>query len=521
NARREIDNATADLARLNSEAGQSGDQLDDFSRQSDRSADSTRSLGKTLLGLAVAFVSVRALTDGFNRLAEASDKYTSTAARLSLINDGLQTQEELQEKIFQAAQRSRSAYGDMADAVAKLNLLAADAFTGNDEAIRFSELMNKAFSVSGAGASEMAAGMHQLTQAMASGRLQGDEFVSINENAPLLAQAIADAMGVSRGELKKLSSEGKITADIIKASLFLAADDIEEKFKTMQVTFGQAMTMLKNEGMKAFQPLLERFNEFVNSDAFARMTEQAVAFLTVSAAALGFLFDVGVGVATALSAIAEYWPIIALGLAVIVGIYLPVMLTGLWAMLAPIYAQAVAWAVAYWPILLIIGVVVALIGILIYFGVTTEQILGFVVGLFYALGAAVWNNVANMWNILATFAEFLINLFIDPTYAVKKLFYDLAMQVVNNMASMGESFDSVADVLGKAFVAGANIAIGAVNMLGKALNMLPGVNVGDFGKMSSGTGKTISSGMKNMANSLVEPTSSKNVVAIPRMELKN
>ncbi len=162
-----------------------------------------RTLLTSLLGFAAAYFSIQGIANGFNKFAQASDNYSNTNARLTNINDGLQTQAELQDKIYRAAQRSLSAYNDTAASVAKLNLLAGDAFGSNDEAIRFSELMNKSFAVSGAGGQEKAAGMHQLTQAMASGRLQGDEFTSITENAPLLARAIADSVGKSMGELKK------------------------------------------------------------------------------------------------------------------------------------------------------------------------------------------------------------------------------------------------------------------------------------------------------------------------------
>jgi len=207
------------------------------------------------------------------QLTGMADEMTTTAARVNLINDGLQTNAQLQQQIYDSAQRSRASYQGTADAVAKLNLLAADAFPTNEQAIAFSETMQKAFTVSGAGASEQAAAMTQMTQALASGRLQGDEFVSIRENAPMIAQAIAKTMGVSMGELRELSSEGAITADIIKKAVFGAAGDIEQKFQEMPMTFGAAMQAIKNTAQMQFQPVVQLFSDFVNSKQFQIWSE--------------------------------------------------------------------------------------------------------------------------------------------------------------------------------------------------------------------------------------------------------
>lgn len=536
NAKKSIQSASSDLERLRSTASAAGQKgvkplQEDFAKlpgHVDRASSSVRNFATSIAGAALAYVSIQGVVNGFKNFVGESDTFVSTSARLGLINDGLQTQAELQDKIYNAAQRSRSAYVDMASGVAKLNLLAGDAFSGNDEAIRFSELMGKAFTISGAGTSERQAGMHQLTQAMASGRLQGDEFRSITENAPLLAHAIADSMGVSIGALKEMSSEGTITADIIKNALFQASDEIENKFKDMPLTFGQSMTAMKNWGMTAFEPLLVRFNNFVNSETFSDLSNQVMIFITLSVAGLTILFDILGSIYTAFNAVAEFWPIIAAGLAVLLTLYFPlimthlnVMLIKLWLMLEPIMAQAAAWAIAYWPITLVILAVMALIGILMYFGVTTEQILGFVGGLFYTFGAVIWNTVAHIWNYVAMFAEFLINVFIDPTYAVKKLFYDWVKSGIDLMGSLAGSFDKAADVLGQTFVTGANIAITAINWIVDALNNIPGVNLSGVSKLSASTGSNFSAGMKSLADNLQAPTSSKGVVSIPRMELKS
>jgi len=197
---------------------------------------------------------------GVKKIIELADNMTQTNARLDLINDGLQTTAELQDKIFASAQRARASYQATADVISKLGLLAGDAFKSNDEMIAFSELMQKAFTVSGASIQEQTAAMYQLTQAMAAGRLQGDEFRSIMENAPMLAQAIEDymhnVMGVE-GTLKDMSAEGLITADVIKNAMFSAADDIENKFKEMPMTFGQIGTIVGNTLLQTFEPVIQ------------------------------------------------------------------------------------------------------------------------------------------------------------------------------------------------------------------------------------------------------------------------
>ena len=242
--------------RLNDTSGSAGrasGATDNFNRRLDATgASATRASG----GLG-KFISLAAAIAGAVKGMKIADEYTNTAARLKLINDGLQTQEELQNKIFEAANRSRGSYNEMANAVAKMGLLAKDAFSSNDELIAFTELVQKAFRISGADPAEQAGAIRQLTQAMASGRLQGDELVSIMENAPMLYDAIAKYMGLSKEELKKLSSEGVITADIIKNAMFDAAEDINKAFEDLPMTFGDAWIAIQNNLLETFQPLIQ------------------------------------------------------------------------------------------------------------------------------------------------------------------------------------------------------------------------------------------------------------------------
>lgn len=569
-ARREMQNASADLERLRASANRVGDtdgvrrlhnQFTNLPGPISRARESVRSFFSSFAGAAAAYLSIQGIMNGFKSFTSAADTYTSTSARLANINDGLQTQKELQDKIYQASQRSLSSYNDMASSVAKLNLLAADAFSSNDEAIRFSELMSKAFSVSGASTQERSAGMYQLTQAMASGKLQGDEFRSIMENAPLLAKAISDSMGVSMGELRKLSSEGVITADIIKNALFGAAEDIEGKFKAMPLTFNDAMTKMKNWGMTAFEPLFQRFTQFINSDAFGVLAGHAMTFVNLFTAGLGLVFDALEWVYNLMGGISSFFqenwstfgPIIygiVGALAAYVGIMTALRVATMlgaiaqWAMntaatfhaaaamaaTGATFAQTAAQhglnAAMYafpgtWILLLFVAAIALVIFALVTWAEQTATVIGFIAGLFTSLLTTIYNVFASAWNYIATFAEFLINIFVDPTYAVQKLFYDMVKGSIDSMASLAGSFDKAASVLGNVFVAGANIAISAINGIISALNMIPGVDIGKIDKISASAGTGLSQKMIDFANNLEAPKSSKNVVSIPRMELKS
>ncbi len=228
----------------------------------------------------------RALKDMAVSAVKTTDQLTQLRARIDLINDGSQSTAEIMDKVFSAANRSRGSFLDMADSVAKLNLLAKDAFTSNDEAIYFVEQLNKQFKIAGAGVQETTSAMYQLTQAMAAGKLQGDEFRSIMENAPMLAQSIAQEMGLSVGQLKEMSSQGLITADIIKNALFNSAEETNAKFAEIPMTFQDIGTKLQNDLIAAFQPVMEELGNMTSSDAFMSvLNELAFSFKVVAAVA--------------------------------------------------------------------------------------------------------------------------------------------------------------------------------------------------------------------------------------------
>lgn len=225
-------------------------------RQMNASRASANALTASLRGLTGTYLGFRGIV-GIGRL---SDELASSQARLSLMNDGLQTTEKLQEMIYQAANRAGGSYLDMTATVSKLGILAGSAFDSTKELVAFTELLNKNFVVGGAAAQEQSAAMYQLTQAMASGRLQGDEYRSIIENAPLLAQAIEDYMRnvqKAEGSMKDWASQGLLTSEVIKAAMFNSADEVEKRYASMPKTWGQTWQLAQNIAIKTFQPLLQ------------------------------------------------------------------------------------------------------------------------------------------------------------------------------------------------------------------------------------------------------------------------
>lgn len=281
-----------------------------------------------------------------------SDNLALNKARLNLMNDGLQTTEELQDKIFSASQRSRGSYDDMTKSVAKLGLLAGDAFKSNDEMIAFSEMMNKSFKVSGASNQEISSATYQLTQAMAAGKLQGDEFRSIMENAPMLADAIAKYMGKSKGELKELSSEGVITSDIIKNALFSAADDINQKYEQMPKTFADAMTSIQNNAQKTLQPVADKISNLLNSPQFQSMVNVIINGIGLIGDGIAWLLGVGTSIYDWCQ---NHLPLIK-ALLFGIGVYMGVTMVKDVALLTvALLKQAGAWLLAHSQMILVIG----------------------------------------------------------------------------------------------------------------------------------------------------------------------
>lgn len=248
-----------------------------FNQEISQGTSQANSLVQMIKGAVAAYATMHTLAAAVS----LSDQMTSTTARLNMMNDGLQTTQELQDMIFLSAERSRGAYQATADAVSKLGLMAGDAFSSSGEIIAFMEQVNKQFTIAGTEAAGIEAAMLQLTQAMGSGILRGEEYNSILEQAPNIIQAIADYMEVPKGQLKDMAAEGAITAEIVKAAMFAAADETDAKFESMPMTFEQIGTSLQNTAMVALQPLLDNLNDIANSQAFQEVVNNAAGALTM------------------------------------------------------------------------------------------------------------------------------------------------------------------------------------------------------------------------------------------------
>lgn len=276
------------------------DEQGRFNQEINEGAANADNLMNAIKGAVAAYATVQTV----GKVLDLSDTLTSTTARLNLMNDGLQTTQDLQNMIYLSAERARGSYQATADAVSKLGLMAGDAFGSSEEIVAFMEQVNKQFTIAGTEAAGIDAAMLQLTQAMGSGVLRGEEYNSILEQAPNIIQAIADYMEVPKGQLKDMAADGAITADIVKAAMFAAADETNEKFASMPKTFSQIWTSFQNTALMAFQPVLNRLNEIANSDAFQQFVNNAIEGLSFVAGIALEIFDLLVSVA---GAVADNW----------------------------------------------------------------------------------------------------------------------------------------------------------------------------------------------------------------------
>ena len=210
-----IDDARRSVDLANQQLDEMVENMQQVEQQQQRVNNSFNGMENKILGLVGAYASLQ----GIQKLVSLSDEYTQTAARLNMINDGLQTTAELQDMIFASAQRSRASYTATADVVSKLALRAGDAFNSNQEVVAFAENLNKMFVVAGASQQEMQSASLQLTQALGSGVLRGEELNAVFEAAPNVIQSIADYLDVPIGKIREMASEGQISAGIVKNAL--------------------------------------------------------------------------------------------------------------------------------------------------------------------------------------------------------------------------------------------------------------------------------------------------------------
>lgn len=278
--------------------------LEEMKKHAQGASSSNNFLSKAIKGVITGYTALKVM--------ETSDTLSSNRSRLDLIKREGEAVDDLTAKIYASAQASRGGYLDTMSSVTKLGLTAKDAFSSTDEIIRFTELMNKNFVIGGASATEQASAMYQLTQAMSSGRLQGDEYRSIIENAPLLAKSIENYMRNvqgAEGSMKDWASQGLLTSDVIKAALFSAADETEERFNKMPMTFAQAWTSFKNSALRAFEPVFQMLSKLLQATTpvFDFLAENQYIFYVIAGAALALGAAYLVMNAGTLAAAAAQW----------------------------------------------------------------------------------------------------------------------------------------------------------------------------------------------------------------------
>jgi len=327
-----VSNTAFDRVKRNVQAA--SDALNDFNRGMDEIPTTSRRVEESisrwknpLVTAASAIYTFKSVMKGISKVTNVVDEMTQTTARLNLMNDGLQSTQDLQNQIYLSAERSRGSYADTADIVAKLGQRAGDAFSSNMEIIAFAESLNKMFVIAGASQQEMASASLQLTQALGSGVLRGEELNAVFETAPNIIQTIADYLDVPIGQIREMASDGQITADIVKNAILGATDKINKQFESMPKTFGQAMTSIQNNAMMAFRPIFNKLSKLVNSDHFQVMVEGITKTLVFVSGLVMEIFDL---VAQVAGFISENWSIIEpiiLGAATALGIYVTALLT--------------------------------------------------------------------------------------------------------------------------------------------------------------------------------------------------
>lgn len=462
------------------------DEQGRFNHAIDEGTQGAGDLMDMIKGAVAAYASVQTI----GKVMDLSDQLTSTTARLNLMNDGLQTTQDLQNMIYLSAERSRGAYQATADAVSKLGLMAGDAFSSSEEITAFTEQLNKQFTIAGTETAGIEAAMLQLTQAMGSGVLRGEEYNSILEQAPNIIQAIADYMEVPKGQLKDMAAEGEITAEIVKNAMFAAADETNAKFEAMPKTFSQIWTSFQNTALMAFQPVLQRLNDVANSEAFQTFINGAIEALSMVAGIVVEIFNLIASVGTM---IADNWswlsPIIygvaaallvyygrlmlvrgaELALAAVQGVVAvakgilaaaTMLVTGAtWAQTtaqyglnAAMYACPIVWIIIL--IIALIALFYAAVAAVNKFAGTSVSATGIICGVFMVAAAFIGNLFVALinfvidifvvlWNFIAAFANFFGNVFNDPVGAIARLFFDLVDTVLSLLQSLASAIDTI------------------------------------------------------------------------------
>lgn len=397
-----------------------------------RGASAADNLGRRLLSLAGAYASLRTA----QQFIGMTDTFTQTTARLDRMNDGRQTTDELRQMAYDAAQRANGDYQGMIDMVSKLGTLAPETFGSSAEIVAFAEQVSKHFMLSGTSAQGAQAAMLQLTQAMSAGVLRGEELNSVLEQVPTITQAIAEYLGVSTGKLREMASQGEVTADVVKNALFELAGETDKIVGNIPLTFATAWDKAGSAATRAMEPAMKRLNGLLNSE----LGRNAVNGLIAGFELLG---SVAAGAVDLLAAgaqwVADNWDFVSTVLQFAAGAFL--VLAAISVMSAA--ASAGAWAMAHWPLLLLIAVVGSVIMAMYAMGMTSEEIfakIGAGAGALYTLGH---NLIASGWNLIASFAEFFALAFSLKIEAVAVLFQGLFNFILDIASTAAGAIDAL------------------------------------------------------------------------------
>lgn len=553
-ARNELAKAQSQFNDIENEIRQNTNAQNQFNNSLSKGAGSANALFGKIKGIVGAYVGFQSAKG----IMGLSDELTSTTARLNMMNDGLQTTAQLENKIYESAMRSRAGFMETADVVAKLGMRAGDIFKSNDETIAFAETLNKMFVVAGASQAEMSSATLQLTQALGAGVLRGEEFNAVFEAAPNIMQAVADYMKVPIGSLKEMASEGKISAQTVKNAMFNATDEVNKQFQSMPVTWAQAWTMFKNYAIKVFRPLLTTIGKITSSDRFIRFANGVANAMGLVAQVLGGVFDLALkvvdvftdnwslispviwGIITAMTIYKGV--VIALSIAQAIGTAIETvsafakkvhsassaMAAGAtfkqtvaqYGLNAALLACPLTWIIL--GIIAVIAVIYLAVAAINKFAGTSYSATGFIAGLFMALGATLYNVVAYMWNTFASYAEFLVNVFQHPTYSIKKLFVNLATNVLDLCISMTKGWDDMATNFVNAIIDAVNGALKAWNWFVDKIGVV-GEKLG-LGKATMFEHKTsITSDLQNYKAGLQSLVADKpaDYWEAPKMEMKD
>lgn len=446
------------------------DEQGRFNQEISAGTQQANELTNTIKRAVAAYVSIQSVGKALN----ISDELVQTTSRLNMMNDGVQTTAELVNMVYAAAQDARGSFSQMADVVARFGNNAKDAFSSSEEVVAFADLIQKQMTIAGASTQEAANAELQLSQALGSGVLRGDELNSIFEQAPNLIQNIADYLDVPIGKIREMAADGELSADVVKAAIFSAADDINSKFNEMPMTWGQMWQSMQNTALIAFQPVLQRLNDLANSEAFQTFIQGAIEAMATLANILLNVFEVAASVG---AFIGDNWSIIApiiYGVIAALGAYLAIMgiVNAITAISAAIDATKAAadalaagrtflWtvrqyglnaALAACPITWIIVLIIALIAIIFAvcnaiakmtgiansgFGVITGGV-NVVIQFFKNLGLTVANIALGIGNAIAALASNMMTAFHNAICNVQSWFYNLlstALSVIEGICA--------------------------------------------------------------------------------------